>query len=52
MVEFISKYKLINPSRHDFLKARSCLTNLMCFLEEISKWVDEGSQVDMIYLDF
>ena len=30
----------------------SCLTNLLCFLEEITKWVDDGSPVDVIYLDF
>ena len=34
------------------LKARSCLTNLLCFFEEITKWVDDGSPVDVIYLDF
>ena len=44
--------KLINPSQHGFLKARSCLTNVLCFFEEITKWVDEGSPVDVIYLDF
>ena len=48
MVDFLLKHKLINPSQHGFLKARSCLTNLLCFFEEITKWVDEGSQV----LDF
>ena len=41
------KHKLINPSQDGFLKAKSCLTNLLCFLEEITKWVD-----DVIYLDF
>ena len=25
---------------------------MLCFLEEISKWIDEGSPVDIIYLDF
>ena len=34
------------------LKARSCLTNVLCFFEEITKWVDDGSPVDVIYLDF
>ena len=38
--------------QHGFLKARSCLTNLLCFFEEITKWVDDGSPVDVIYLDF
>ena len=52
MMDFLIKHKLINPSQHGFLKARSCLTNLLCYLEEITKWVDEGSPVDVIYLDF
>ena len=45
-MDFLVKHKLINPSQHGFLKARSCLTNLLCFFEEITKWVD------VIYLDF
>ena len=52
MMDFLIKHKLINPTQHGFLKAKSCLTNLLCFLEEITKWVDDGSPVDVIYLDF
>ena len=52
MMDFLIKHKLINPSQHGFLKAISCLTNLLCFFEEITKWVDEGSPVDVIYLYF
>ena len=52
MMDFLIKHKLINPSQHGFLNARSCLTNLLCFFEEITKWVDGGSPVDVIYLDF
>ena len=52
MVDFLVKHKLINTSQHGFLKARSCLTNFLCFLEEITKWVDDGSPVDVVYLDF
>ena len=25
---------------------------MLCVLEEITKWVDDGSPVDVIYLDF
>ena len=32
MVDFLVRHKLLNPSRHGFLKARSCLTNMLCFL--------------------
>ena len=52
MVEFLVKHKLINTYQHGFLKARSCLTNLSCFFEEIIKWVDDGSPVGVVYLDF
>ena len=52
MVEFLVKHKLINTYQHGFLKARSCLTNLICFLGEITKWVDDGSSVDVVYVDF
>ena len=37
MVEFLVKHKLINTSQHGFLKARSCVTNLLCFFEEIAR---------------
>ena len=52
MVEFLVKHNFINTYQHGFLKARSCLTNLLCFSEEITKWVDDGSPVDVVYLDF
>ena len=41
LVDFLVKNKLINPSQHGFLKARSCLTNMLCVLEDVTKWVDE-----------
>ena len=49
MMYFLIKHNLKKPSQHGFLNARSCLT---IFLEEITKWVEEGSPVDVIYLDF
>ena len=52
MVDFLVRHKLLNPSQHGFLKTRSCLTNRLWFLEEITKWIDEGSPVYIIYLDF
>ena len=52
MMDFLIKHKLLNHSHHVFLKARSCPTKLLRFFDEITKWVDEGSPVDVIYLDF
>ena len=37
MVDFLFRHKLPNPSVHGFLKARSCLTNMLCVFEEITK---------------
>ena len=49
----IVRHTLLNPSQHEFLKERSCLTNMFFFFwEEISKRIDEGSPVNIMYLDF
>ena len=47
MVYFIIGHSLINQTQHGFLKGRSCLTNLLEFMEHISKWADDGSPVDV-----
>ena len=40
MMDFLIKRKIINPSQHGFLKARSCLTHMLWFFEELTKRVD------------
>ena len=45
-------YNLINRSQHGFWAHQSCLTNLLEFLEIVTKLIDEGHNVDVIYLDF
>ena len=35
MMEFLVKHKLINTSEHGFPKARSFLTNLLCFWKKL-----------------
>ena len=52
LVDFLVKHNLINPSQRGFLKGRSCLTNMVRCLEYVTKWVDEGSRVDITYIDF
>ena len=44
--------KLIRDTQHGFTEGRSCLTNLLSFLEEVTAYVDEDSPVDVLYLDF
>ena len=52
IVKHLEKFNLINDSQHGFTKGRSCLTNLLEFFEEITKLLDSGQPVDVIYLDF
>ena len=42
----------IRPSKHGFMKGRSCLTNLVAFCDWVTRLVDEGKAVDVVYLDF
>ncbi|KAF1442156.1 hypothetical protein FQV24_0000798, partial [Spheniscus mendiculus] len=42
----------IRPSQHGFTRGRSCLTNLISFYDQVTRLVDEGKAVDMVYLDF
>ena len=42
----------IRPSQQGFTKGRSCLTNLISFYDPVTRLVDEGKAVDIVYLDF
>ncbi|KAK4826044.1 hypothetical protein QYF61_003943 [Mycteria americana] len=42
----------IKASQHGFRKGRSCLTNLISFYDKVTRLVDEGKAVDVVYLDF
>ncbi|XP_059826353.1 uncharacterized protein LOC132394340 [Hypanus sabinus] len=44
--------RLIRESQRGFVRARSCLTNLLEFFEEVTRKVDEGKAVDVVYMDF
>ena len=50
--DHLERCGLIRDSQHGFVKGRSCLTNLIEFFEEVTKCVDEGRAVDVIYMDF
>ena len=39
-------------SQPGFMGGRSCTTNLLEFFDEVTKAVDEGSPVDVVFLDF
>ena len=48
----LSKNNLIRSSQHGFMARKSCLTNLLEYLEELTTLVDQGHAVDIVYLDF
>ena len=43
---------LIKPSQHGFWKGRSCLTNLLVYIDKVTMYIDQGLPVDSIYLYF
>ena len=43
---------LILSSQHGFMTKKSCLTNLLHCMEEVTTILDEGHSVDILYLDF
>ena len=52
IMEHLEKYSLIKDSQHGFVNNRSCLTNLLVLMEEVTNYIDSGYPVDIIYLDF
>jgi hypothetical protein len=47
----LDKLELLNESQHGFRQGRSCLSNLLTFLEKATQAMDEGLGIDVIYLD-
>ena len=52
IIEHLEKHTLVRDSQHGFVRNKSCLTNLLVFVEEVSNYLDSGYPVDVIYLDF
>ena len=52
MVAHLETNGLISDAQHGFRSGRSPQTNLIEFQNETTKWLDEGSAFDVLYLDF
>ena len=52
IVKFMDRHNLFNPSQHGFRSGRSCLSQLISHYEHILQLIEEGFDVDVIYLDF
>jgi hypothetical protein len=52
IVAHMENNRLFTPYQHGFLKGKSCVTQLLEFLEDLTEMRDRGETVDIIYLDF
>ncbi|KAK4825733.1 hypothetical protein QYF61_002172 [Mycteria americana] len=51
ITQHVQDNQVIRPSQCGFMKGRSCLTNLIS-CDKVTRLVDEGKAVDVVYLDF
>ena len=42
----------VRLSHHEFMKCRSCLTNMISFYDKVTHLVGKGKAVNVVYLDF
>ena len=52
IVDFLEENHLFNDSQHGFRQGRSCLSQLLEHFDTILTFVEQGKNVDTIYLDF
>ena len=51
-MEYLAENNLIRESQHGFITGKSCATNLITFMDKLTKVVDNGKAADIFYLDF
>ena len=52
IVEHMSRNDLFSPFQYGFVSGKSCVTHLLEFLDDITGSLDQGDDIDIIYLDF
>ena len=52
IVSHLEENGLLNPGQHGFRAGRSCLSQLLAHFETITQILEEGDNVDVVYLDF
>ena len=51
IVEHMSRYDFFSPFQYGFVSGKSCVTQLLEFLDDIIESLDQGDDIDIIYLD-
>ena len=52
IVSHLEENGLIYDSQHGFRRGKSCLSNIISYLDRATRLMDEGEQCDAVYLDF
>jgi len=52
LVSHLENNDLLMNTQHCFRKGKSCLSNLLVFLDKVTTCVEDGDDIDVIYLDF
>ena len=52
LVKYLEDNNILPDSQHGFRKGRSCLTQLIEHVDSVLKALNDGSEVDVIYLDY
>ena len=52
IVDHMTENNLFSASQQGFISGKSCITQLLEFMEDITESIDNGKDVDIVYLDF
>ena len=52
IVEHMTRNVFFSPFQHGFVSGKSCVTQLLEFLDNITEALDQGDDIDIIYVDF
>ena len=52
IMTFLETRNLLSDNQYGFRKGKSCTTNLIKFYDGVTKEIDKGNMVDIIYIDF
>jgi hypothetical protein len=52
LVTFLESHNILNSTQHGFRAGRSCLSQLIAHYDKILTLLDQGTNIDVIYLDF
>ncbi len=52
LIDFLEKYSKLRPHQSGFRRNRSCVTNLLQYINKVGELVDQGHKVNSVYYDF